>query len=135
SARSREFTFHPSRTSRSSKMSRARRLAAFLLISLVARATGLSAATFFDPALRFRALPTEHFIIYFHQGEDRLARRLAAIAEETWRALHVPLGTEPPRRTHVVLVDQTERANGWATPVPYDTIMVTATWPPGFEFI
>ena len=25
-----------------------------------------NAATLFDPALRFRMLPTEHFTIYFH---------------------------------------------------------------------
>src|SRR5262245_40290913 len=41
----------------------------------------------------------------------------------------------PPKRTHVILVDQTERANGWATPVPYDTILVAAVWPPGSDFI
>ncbi|MBI4485869.1 MAG: hypothetical protein HY655_07650, partial [Acidobacteria bacterium] len=41
------------------------------------------AASLVDPALRFRTLPTEHFIVYFHQGEDRLAARLAVIAEET----------------------------------------------------
>src|SRR5262249_31922549 len=35
----------------------------------------------------------------------------------------------------VILVDQTELANGWATPVPYDAIMVTAAWPAGVEFI
>ena len=79
-------------------------------------------------------LPTEHFIIYFHQGEEALARRLASIAEETWLALRKPLGMTPPRRTHVVLVDQTDLANGWATPLPYDTIMVTAAWPLGSEF-
>jgi len=39
-----------------------------------------------------RALSTEHFVVYFHQGEDRLARHLAAIAEETWRTLRQPLG-------------------------------------------
>ena len=88
----------------------------------------------FDPAYRFRTLSTEHFIVYFHQGEDRLAARLAAIAEETWQKLRVPLGQMPPALTHVVLVDQTELANGSATPLPYDTIVVTAVWPAGWEF-
>src|SRR5207245_4968412 len=37
--------------------------------------------------------------------------------------------------THVVLVDQTELASGSATSVPRDTIVVTATWPAGSEFI
>jgi hypothetical protein len=95
----------------------------------------LGAASLFDPALRFHNLRTEHFAIYFHQGAEPMARRLAAIAEETWHAVRRPLGTQPPQRTHVVLVDQTELANGAATPVPYDTIVVTTAWPAGYEFI
>jgi Tol biopolymer transport system component len=98
-------------------------------------AAPLHAATFFDPALRFRALPTEHFVIYFHQGTEPLARRLAGIAEETWEAMQRPLALRPPKRTHVVLADQTELANGYATPLPYDTIVVTTAWPAGYEFI
>src|SRR5437660_12602426 len=105
------------------------------VFALVMGAVSSSASSLFDPIYRFRVLRTDHFVIYFHQGEDRLAGRLAAIAEETWRALERPLGRKPPRRTHVVLVDQTELANGSATPVPRDTIVVTATWPAGSEFI
>jgi Tol biopolymer transport system component len=92
------------------------------------------AASLFDPALRFRTLPTEHFVIYFHQGEDRLAERLAVIAEQTWQALRRPLGVAPPRRTHVVLADQTDLANGYATPLPYDTIVIYTVWPSGDAF-
>src|SRR5581483_2481866 len=98
-------------------------------------ATSLHAATLFDPALHFRTITTEHFVIYFHQHEDRLGARLAAIAEDTWQQLREPLGVDPPRRTHVVLADQTELANGYATPVPYNTIVIYATWPRGSEFI
>jgi Tol biopolymer transport system component len=98
-------------------------------------ATQLHAATLFDPALRFRMRATEHFIIYYHQGEEQLARRLAAIAEETWARLRQPFGVDPPRRTHVVLADQTELANGYATPLPYDTIVLYTVWPAGSEFI
>jgi hypothetical protein len=94
-----------------------------------------AAAQQFDPAYRFRALPTEHFVIYFHQGEDRLAARLAVIAEETWRALEAPLGTRPPARTHVILVDPTDSANGWATPLPRDTIAIYAVWPAGSDLL
>ena len=90
-----------------------------------------SGASLFDPALHFRALPTEHFVIYFHQGEDRLAQRLARIAEETWRALERPLDVTPPRRTRVVLADQTEVFNGYATPLPYDTIVIYTVAPSG----
>jgi hypothetical protein len=109
-----------------------RLISAGLLLLLAAPA---HAASSFDPHHRFRRLPTEHFIVYFHQGEDLLAARLAAIAEETWRSLERTLGRKPPPLTHVVLVDQTELANGSAYPLPYDAIVVTAVWPAGSDFI
>jgi hypothetical protein len=98
----------------------------FISFTLLSGPETVSAATQFDPALRFRVLSTDHFLIYFHQEEESLARRLAAVAEDTWRSLRQPLGVTPPRLTHVVLVDQTDLSNGSATPVPFDTIVVTA---------
>src|SRR5262245_26048229 len=93
------------------------------------------AASLLDPAFQFRTLTTEHFVIYFHQGEDHLAARLAAIAEEIWPQVGRALGVTAPRRTHVILADQSELANGWATPLPYNLIFVTAAAPPGSDFI
>jgi WD40 repeat protein len=111
----------------------ARRLLIAAVLLLAGRV--LDAASLVDPALHFKTLRTAHFVIYFHQGEAAIADRLATIAEDTWRQLQQPLGTLPPRRTHVILVDQTEAANGFATPVPYDTVLVTAVWPAGSDFI
>src|SRR5438477_500429 len=67
-------------------MSRARRplvprrtsARAFLALALVLWATSGRASSLFDPIYRFRVLATRHFIVYFHQGEDRLAGRLHA---------------------------------------------------------
>lgn len=101
-----------------------------LILSSVA-----SASTLLDPRLVFRTIATEHFRIYFHQGEELAAQRLAAIAEETWPKVGRALGIAAPRRTHVILADQSELANGWATPLPYNTIFVTAAAPSGSEFI
>ncbi|MCU1385551.1 MAG: repeat-containing protein [Acidobacteria bacterium] len=101
------------------------------LALLLVVASPSQAASLFDPLLRFRAMPTEHFVIYFHQGEDRLAQRLGMIAEETWHALQRPLDVTPPRRTRVVLADQTEVFNGYATPLPYDTIVIYTVAPSG----
>ena len=78
-------------------------------------------------------MPTEHFVIYFHQGEEGLAGRLAAIAEDTWRALRPPLGVTPPPLTRVVLADQTELWNGYATALPRDTVVLYAVWPRGSD--
>jgi Tol biopolymer transport system component len=105
--------------------------ASALLASVVATA---HAATLFDPALKFRRLPTQHFVIYYHQGEERIAQRLAVVAEEIWRTIEAPLRITLPRLTHVVIADQTELANGYATPLPYDTIVLYAVTPSGAEF-
>ena len=110
------------------------RLTSACLLAL-ACAGAASAGARVDPALRFRTIATPHFVIYFHQGEEGLARRLAVVAEDTWRTLERPLGARPPARTRVMLVDQTDLANGWASPLPYDTISITATWPSGADFI
>src|SRR5262245_15470710 len=74
-----------------------------LVVLLVCGGTGARAASLFDPALRFHVLRTPHFRIYFHQGADVLATRLAGIAEDSWRRLERPLGALPPPLTHVVI--------------------------------
>jgi len=114
---------------------RARPPVGALVITAVAVLCGARSvsAQLFDPQLRFRQLTTEHFVLYFHQGEEGLAQRLAPIAEETWRALKQPLGVMPPSRTRVVLADQTELFNGYATPVPYDTVVLYAVTPSGSD--
>lgn len=109
--------------------------AAVAILLAVAASDAVAAATLFDPKLRFRTITTDHFLVHFHQGEDSLAARLAIVAEEVWHKLAPTLDAPPPPRTHVVLADQSELANGFATPVPYDTVVVTAVWPAGSEFI
>src|SRR6476620_10084788 len=75
---------------------RERRLIGALLVGVLLCATSARGAAFFDPAFRFRTIRTPHFVIYFHQGEERLAGRLAVIAEETWRTLEQTFGAPPP---------------------------------------
>lgn len=115
-----------------------RRRAASLLIALtlvIARGMPAGASSFLDPRLHFRTLSTPHFVIYFHTGEDRLAAQLASIVEEVWQTTGQALGVTAPRRTHVMLVDQSEAANGWATPLPYNTVYITAAAPAGYEYL
>ncbi len=104
-------------------------------VALIAVATELRASSWVDYAYSFRTIATEHFSIHFHEGEERLAARLAGIAEDVWQELGRPFGTVLPRHTHVVLADLSELSNGFATPLPYNTIFVTAAWPGGAEFI
>jgi hypothetical protein len=100
----------------------------------LAAAAPVTAATRYDPRLRFRSIVTAHFTIYFHQGEDVAARRLARVTEEVARQLEPRFG-RPARRVHVILVDQSDVSNGWATPIPHNTIEVAAAPPRGADLL
>jgi WD40-like Beta Propeller Repeat len=106
---------------------------ALLAACVVACAPPAAAATRYDPALRFRSMTTPHFVIHYHQGEEALALRLSLIVERVHADLTSRMQHAPPGRTHVVLVDQADDPNGWATPVPYNLIEITAVPPSGAE--
>jgi hypothetical protein len=107
------------------------RVCSWLLIALLTcLVPGVSqAASRYDPALRFRVLTTPHFFVYYHQGEEAIARRFTVIAEQVHVELTLRLLVALRGRTHVILVDQHDRANGWATPLPYDTIELSVSPP------
>ena len=111
-----------------------RRLLAIAAVLLLARSAPAMAATRYDPRLQFRTLTTPRFEIHFHQGEDAAAARLARIAEEVANTLDRTLGPASGR-VHVVLVNQSDQPNGWATPVPYNLIEITAAGPSGESLI
>jgi hypothetical protein len=92
---------------------------------------GLADAASFDPDLRWRTLHAEHFDITFHQGEELLAEQMAVEAEHAWDTLTVEIGTSPRAKVQLVLVDWTDSANGYATIVPYNAIVIFVTAPSG----
>jgi hypothetical protein len=112
---------------------RIRALAAAVLLFACATEHA-AAANRYDPRLRFRSIETRRFTVHFHQGEEAIARRLAAIAEDVADQVARELGT-PNGRVHVILVDQHDVSNGWANPVPYNVIEISAAAPSGSSTI
>ncbi|HYG66817.1 MAG TPA: hypothetical protein VD838_04130, partial [Anaeromyxobacteraceae bacterium] len=106
-------------------------LAPLLLGALVAARA--APAQGYDPAFRWRTLETPHFEIHFHQGEDALAAEVARQAERAHEALVPLVGHAPRGRTHVVLSDDVDEANGSATPLPRNTMRLLAVPPSGLS--
>ncbi len=106
-----------------------RAVAAAVLVAVCICHTAF-AANRYDPRFRFRSIVTPRFTIHFHQGEEALARRLASIAEDVADRVARELGTANGR-VHVILVDQHDLSNGWANPVPYNVIEISAAAPSG----
>ena len=65
-----------------------------------------------DPRWRWRTLETDHFRVHYYEGLERVARRIAAIAEHRHADLTAELGWTPRRITHLVVLDDTDYAQG-----------------------
>lgn len=95
----------------------------------------LSAHAKFDPSFTWSTLETPHFLIHYHQDGEPTARKAAAIAEDVHERLVPRLLWEPKDKTHLVLADALDDANGYATPMPYNRVVIFLTRPlgqPGF---
>ncbi|HEU4566204.1 MAG TPA: hypothetical protein VFS05_16195 [Gemmatimonadaceae bacterium] len=102
------------------------RLAA-LALAAIALATPASAQAL-DPGARWRTLRTPHFDVHFAAELEEPARRAAASAETAYVRLAEHL--VPPRgRIDLVLSDDVDYTNGYATPVPSNRVVVYANPP------
>ena len=89
----------------------------------------------FDPSFTWTTLETPHFSIHYHQGGEEIARHAAQVAEDVHSRLVPRIKWEPKQKTHIVLVDAMDEANGMTGVMPYNQMILLLTQPvgePGF---
>lgn len=101
----------------------------FALIVCTAPAK-ISAAVMFDPSLKWNSIVTEHFRVHYHQGLEAYARRTAETAEKIYPWLTRVHNWKPRLRTDLVLTDNTDLANGFAMPYPFNRVQIYTVRPP-----
>ena len=89
----------------------------------------------YDPSLHWRTLYSEHFEIHFHDGEERLAQRVADISEQVHKTLSAVLHWQPAERVQVVLSDRVDFSNGSAFPLPRNEMRLFVTPPNGHSVL
>lgn len=67
-----------------------------------------------DIRLKYRTITTPHFYVHYFSGRKALAQRTAQLAEEAHVVLSPLLAWTPAERTHVVVEDKIDTANGSA---------------------
>lgn len=70
----------------------------------------------FSPYATWKQIETEHFRIAFPEELEPLAQKTGTYFEDAHRVLSPRLRWEPFKKTSVVLVDNTDDPNGWASP-------------------
>ncbi|MBE0503590.1 MAG: PD40 domain-containing protein [Desulfuromonadales bacterium] len=77
-----------------------------------------------DPRLQWSTLETPQFLVLFHAGGEVLAARAATLAEEAHAILAPELRWQPAEKTRLILADVSDAANGFATPFPFNRIVI-----------
>ena len=112
-------------------MLKAKQLAA-LLLPLLMFANGLFAQDddFPRPDLSWQTIESPHFLTHFHQGAERSAREIAAIAEEVYGPITALYQHEPDSKVSLVIRDHDDYSNGAA--YFYDNKI--ELWAPALDF-
>jgi hypothetical protein len=87
-------------------------LAAAVTIAALAWAPGASAID--DPSLDYYTIETPHFYVHYYSGTKDFAWRVARLHEEAHAILSPLLDWVPRAKTHVVITDMVDTANGSA---------------------
>lgn len=85
-----------------------------------------------DPRREYRTIESDHFVVHYYAPLDDVARRIAVVAERAHRTLVPALDHVPTEKTIIVVVDDTDGANGFAGVLPRNAITLYATGPSSF---
>ena len=83
-----------------------------------------------DPTQVWRTVETEHFQVHYHEPLGAVARRVALSAERAHATLTRALRNTPEGQTHIVVVDDTDGSNGFASVLPRNDITLYTSAPP-----
>ena len=79
-----------------------------------------AAGQFVDPSRNWRTFDTASFSVHFAEEHRAQAHLVAGIAEAAYARLTAWLQWRPESRTHLVLLDSADFANGLASPLPFN---------------
>ncbi len=91
-------------------------MACFLFISKSAMAV--------DPGLNWKTIESEHLYVHYADGNKYIAERALAITEAAHLRLTKELNWTPREKTHVILSDESDQPNGFATPIFFNRTVI-----------
>lgn len=110
-------------------MPRSRPVVLALTLALAVLVGRVTAARAGDPDRVWRTIESDHFIITYYEPLGDVARRVAVVAERSHRILAPALDHAPSAKTRVLIVDDTDGANGFASVLGRNQITLFATAP------
>ena len=101
----------------------------FIAVILLLFLATVSHAARFDTSFDFSTIETANFSIHYHQGLEGAAQKTALMAEQVHGSLVKEFLWSPREKTQVVLIDDSDFTNGFASTIPYNTIYLQVVPP------
>ena len=86
-----------------------------------------------DPFQRWKTLESEHFVVHYDERLTDIAERVAVLAERAHVEMVPAFDHEPDGKTHIVITDDGDGANGFARVIPRNLIHIFAPSPTGLS--
>lgn len=88
-----------------------------------------------NPSHDWRSFDSQHFVVHFEAEDRPQAVQAAAIAERVLPGIVKDLRWQPRSKTHLILFDDYDLANGFATPLPFSHTGIFLTPPDDGELL
>jgi Tol biopolymer transport system component len=93
------------------------------------------AAEHYNPFDDWQTLESEHLTVTFKPEQEAIARDASSIAETILPQLEEFFSWSAKDKIHITLSDQQDRANGYASPLPYNRVVLYTPSPDGLSAI
>ncbi len=77
-----------------------------------------------DPRLNWHTVETDHFYIHYADNYKQIAQQAAAYAEQAHKKISRQLDWSPQNKTHMVISDESDEANGFAEPLAFNRSVI-----------
>jgi hypothetical protein len=88
-----------------------------------------------DPGRDWQSADSAHFRVHYIKEQRDQAERVSRAAERAYVRITQQLNWKPRGRTEIVLIDQWDLSNGYATPIPFNTVGVFIAPPDDGELL
>ena len=105
----------------------------FTILIVWAISSSVSANLFHDSNLDWKTIETKHFFIHFHDGEEQIVRHFIPTANKIHDEVTRYLNWVPVDKVDIVLTDEFDSSNGFATVFPRTNTNVFLSAPDGLN--
>lgn len=106
------------------------------LMALIVFCTFISVKAYgADPKLSWFTHESDHFLVHYPEPLKSYVSKVTQLAENSHKELSPFINWTPKKKTHVVLLDEFDQANGYATPMPNNTIVLYMQPPTSGELL